>query len=116
MRYWEGQERASYPQKSNDLTTDHTNIILQSPKYDKVDISVSRHGPDRKLTLEQELLMTMMRLRLGLLVDDLTFRFKTSNTRVPQIWITLIKLLPKELQKVKFLPPYQNVLKNHTQK
>ena len=112
MRYWEGQKRASYPQKSNDLTTDHTNIILQSPKYDKVDISVSRHRPDRKLTLEQELFMTMMRLRL----DDRTFRFKTSNTRVPQIWITLIKLLPKELQKVKFLPPYQNVLKNHTEK
>ena len=42
--------------------------------------------------------MTMMRLRLGLLVDDLAFRFKTSNTRVSQIWITGIKLLSKELQ------------------
>ena len=51
MRYWEGQKRASYQQKSNDLSTEHTNIILQSPKYDKVDIPVSRCGPDRKLTL-----------------------------------------------------------------
>ena len=34
---------------------------------------------DRKLTLEQELLMTMMRLRLGLIVDDLAFRFKTQQ-------------------------------------
>ena len=42
MRYWEGQKRALYPQKSNDLGTEHTNMILQSPKYDKVDIPVSR--------------------------------------------------------------------------
>ena len=49
MRYWEGQKRASYQQKSNDLSTEHTNIILQSLKYDKVDIPVSRHGSDRKL-------------------------------------------------------------------
>ena len=61
----------------------HTNIILQSPKYDKEDISISRRGPNKKLTLEQEFLMIMMRLRLGLLVDDLAFRFKTSNTSVP---------------------------------
>ena len=35
MRYWEGQKGASYQQKSNDLSTEHMNIILQSPKYDK---------------------------------------------------------------------------------
>ena len=97
MRYQEGQKRASYQQKSNDLSTEHTNNILQSPKDDKVDIPVSRHGPDRKLILEQEFLTPMMRLRLGLLVDDLAFRFKTSNTRVSQIWITWIKLLSEEL-------------------
>ena len=49
MRYWEGQKRASYQQKSNDLSTEHTSIIWQLPKYDKVDIPVIRPGPDRKL-------------------------------------------------------------------
>ena len=49
MRSWEGQKRAPYPQISNDLSTEHTNIIVQSPKYDKVDIPISRHGPDKKL-------------------------------------------------------------------
>ena len=49
MRYWEGQKRASYQQKSNDLSTEDTNIILQSPKYDKVEVPVSRRRPDRKL-------------------------------------------------------------------
>ena len=49
MRYWEGQKRASYQQKSNDLSTEHTSIILQSLIYDIVDIPVSRRGSDRKL-------------------------------------------------------------------
>ena len=49
MRYWEGQKRASYQQKSNDLSTEHTSIIWQLPKCDKVDIPVIRPGPDRKL-------------------------------------------------------------------
>ena len=62
MRYWEGQKRASNQQKSNYLRTEHTSIILESPKCDKVDIPVSRRGSDRKLTLEQVFLMTMMRL------------------------------------------------------
>ena len=96
---------------------------MQLPKYDKVDLPVSRRGPDRKLTLEQEFLMTIMRLlRLGLLADDVTFRFKTSNTRVSQIWITWIKLLSKELRyliiwpsKGQILPRYQSVLKNQIQ-
>ena len=47
--------------------------------------------------LEKLFLMALMRLRLELLVDDLAFRFKTSNTRVSQIWITWIKLLSEEL-------------------
>ena len=51
-----------------------------------------------KLTLEQEFLLTFMRLRLGLLVNDLAFRFQISNTRVSQIWITWLKLLSKELR------------------
>ena len=123
MRYWEGQKGASYQQKSNDLSAEHTNIILQSPKYDKVDIPVSRRGPDTKLTLEQEFLMTMMRLRLGLLVDDLAFRFKTSNARIFQIWIKWIKLLSKELRyliiwpsKGQIFATLPDVLKNHIQK
>ena len=33
----------------------------------------------RKLSLEQEFLLTMMRLRAGLMIDDLAFRFDISN-------------------------------------
>ena len=46
--------------------------------------------------LEQKFLKTMMTLRLDLLIDDIAFRFKTSNIRVFQILITWFKLLSKE--------------------
>ena len=49
MRYWEGQKRVTYQQKSNDLGTEHANFILQLPKYDKAEIPVSRCGFERKL-------------------------------------------------------------------
>lgn len=48
MRYWEYQKRASYPENSNDLSTEVTDIILQSPKYNKVDVLVNRRGPYKK--------------------------------------------------------------------
>ena len=38
-----------------------------------------------------------MKIRLNLLNDDLAFRFQISNGKVSQIFITLIKLLSKEL-------------------
>ena len=52
----------------------------------------------RKLSLEQEFLLTMMRLRLGLLIDDLAFRFKISSSLASCIFTTWIKLMSKELK------------------
>ena len=82
MRYWEYQKRASYPENSNDLSTEVTDIILQSLKYNKVDVLVNRCGPYKKLTLEQVFYMPMMISRLRFLVDDLAFRFKPSDTNL----------------------------------
>lgn len=39
-----------------------------------------RVGPPRKLSLEQELLLTLMKLRLALLLEDLAFRFEICTT------------------------------------
>ena len=58
---------------------------------------LGKRGPERKLSLEQEYLLVLMRLRLGLLIKDIAFSFQVSSTRVSQIWITWIKLLSKEL-------------------
>ena len=59
--------------------------------------SESRYGPPRSLTLEQEFLLVLMRLRMGLLVEDLAFRFKITCSQVSCIFTTWIKLLSREL-------------------
>ena len=51
----------------------------KSDRFESMDATMSafvgKRGPPRKLTLEQELLLVMMRLRLALCVGDLAFRF-----------------------------------------
>ena len=59
---------------------------------------LSKRGSERKSSLEEEYLLALMRLKLGLLINDLAFCFKGSSTGASQIWINLIKLMPKELR------------------
>ena len=49
-------------------------------------------------TLEQEFFLFLMRLRLGLLVEDLAFRFYVSAGKVSKIVITWVILLFKKLK------------------
>ena len=48
-----------------------------------------RCGPEKKLRLEQELLLTLMKLKLGLFTLDLGFRFRVSTITVSSIFILL---------------------------
>ena len=41
--------------------------------------------------------MTLMRIRLGLLVQDLAFRFTVSEGLISQVFITWVRLISKEL-------------------
>ena len=52
-----------------------------------------------------------MKLRLGLLTDDLASRFQVSSTRVSQIFITWIKLLSRELSCLIIWPSRGQILK-----
>ena len=63
-----------------------------------------KSSPARKLTLEQEFLLVLMRLRLGLLVEDLAFRFCVSAGKVSQIVITWVIFLSKELKSLIIWP------------
>ena len=83
MRYWKGG-------KQTQLETHGTDPYLKPGDY-------NRPGPNRKLTLEQEFLLVMMRLRVGLLVPDLAFRFNVSTGLISSIFTTWIKLMRKEL-------------------
>ena len=58
---------------------------------------LSKPGPSRKLRLEQELLIVMMRLRLALCVGDLAFRFDNSEALISSIFTRWIKLMNMEM-------------------
>ena len=76
-----------------------TEMLLGSPDYDIPEgiFPMIKTGPPRKLTLEQEILMVMMRLRLGVLIEDLAFCFNVASSTASSIVITWIVLLEKEL-------------------
>ena len=77
--------------------------------------SETRMGPPRKLSLEQEFLLTLMKLRLGLLTEDLAFRFNVSSTTASSIFATWMKLCSKELS-VLIIWPTRSQMKNHLPK
>lgn len=58
----------------------------------------SRTGPKRKLSLEDEFFLTLVRLRLGLTEMDIGFRFKISQSTVSTILRTWIPFLAKEFE------------------
>ena len=79
MQYWRGPKQTA----------------REAPKTNPF-FSKSRPGPTRKLTLEQEFLLTLMKLKLGLIHEDLAFRFMISATTVSSVFITWIKLMSKD--------------------
>ena len=97
MQHWEGQKRASNCMPKTGYY-DRIHTILSSSAYLPTTIPpINRKGPSRKLTLEQEFLMTMMRLRLGIMHEDIAWRFSVSSSTVTQIITTWIRLLSKEM-------------------
>jgi hypothetical protein len=81
MQYWKGSKQTVLESRTTEMHLEH----------------YLRPGPSRKLTLEQEFLMVMMRLRMGLLVEDLAFRFQVSTGLVSSVFQTWIKLMRREL-------------------
>ncbi|KAI8498029.1 hypothetical protein Bbelb_239730 [Branchiostoma belcheri] len=87
--------------------------------------SPRKFGPARKLGGRDLLLMTLMKLRLGLLNEDLADRFNVSTSTCSRVLTTTIKFLSSELKCLIFKPaeevlkanlprrfqsqPYQNV-------
>ena len=91
MQYWRGCKQTDHETPSR---YDFDESIPMSSTFIH---SYGRPGPARKLHLEQEMLLVMMRLRVGLLVHDLAFRFKISTASVSSIFATWIRLMRLEL-------------------
>ena len=101
MSYWNGNKKSVQLRKRDKATSEYVDQLLSSPKFadeSQVIKYVAKSGPSRKLSLEQELLLVLMKLRLELLTEDLAFRFCISIGKVSQIIIAWILLLSKELE------------------
>ena len=60
-----------------------------------------RPGPKRKLSPKNELFMTLMRLRMEFLHEDLAYRFGVSTTMVSRVILTWVQFLYKSFDVLK---------------
>ena len=61
-------------------------------------------GPKRILDFKNEMLLTLMKVRLGLVEEDLAFRFNVSSSLVSSIFSTWVSLLGLELKSLIKMP------------
>ena len=64
----------------------------------------SKPGPESKLTLKQEFLMVMMRLKVGLLQRDLARQFGVVESTVSRVFTSWINLMFVELKRLCEMP------------
>ena len=67
--------------------------------------ATSKPGRPRKLSVFQEFILVLMKLRLGLFNRDLAYRFNISSSVVSEIFRTWIRFLRSEMEVLIQLPP-----------
>ena len=72
----------------------------------------TKQGRKRRVKLENEILMTLMRIRLDLKIDDLhvAFRFGISSSHASNTVSTMISLLSRELEPLIYWPTAEQTL------
>ena len=69
-----------------------------------------KFGPDTKLESKDEFLLTLMKLRLGLLGKDIAHRFGISNTLCTQIFHSWIRGMAEYFRSFVFMPDIETIL------
>ncbi|XP_061173256.1 uncharacterized protein LOC133182425 [Saccostrea echinata] len=90
VRYWKGPKRLCNPLKQKNKFSCHLRTL--SPK--------------------EEMILCLMKLRLGYLNEDIADRFGVSSTHVSSVFTTWIKLLSSVLGTLVFNPPREVVISN----
>ena len=72
----------------------------------------SKPGKARMLSLEEEMFLTLVRLRLGLPSKDLSHRFGIAESTFSNIFNTWVILIAQELEKICSMPPTDLTLEN----
>ena len=70
------------------------------------DYGDTKAGVSCSLPLEEQLFMTLVRLRLGLLERDLAFRFNISQATVSRITCTWINLMYHSFKSIETFPSW----------
>ena len=79
-----------------------TKYVRRSPQ--------KKMGPQRKLSSQDELLLALMRLRLGLMNKDVAYRFGISPTLASQIFTSWLKALHKVLRHLVYRPSKEAII------
>ena len=91
MQYWKGDKTTEKEQKNE------KDVAYEEELY-AAGLARKRPGPKRKLALEQEFLIVMMRLKVDLLVQDLAYRFEVSVGLVTSVFFTWVRLTSLEFK------------------
>lgn len=81
----------------------------KGPATSDTDIQGAKPGPKRTVSLKDELLVTLMKLKLNMSGDYLAYLFGLSSSTISTIISTWIPLLSKELQGLIYWPSRQEV-------
>ena len=106
MQYWKGEKETKREARTRE-TSEYEEYLFAAG------LSRKRPGPSRKLTVEQEFLLVMMRLRCGLLVKDLAFRFKVASSLVTFVFFTWVRLMAAEFKGLIVWADRDTIRRNH---
>eukprot|EP00794_Sanderia_malayensis_P002805 gene2805-biopygen2313 len=95
MQYWKGQAQTEREQQKDLCEAEES---LMQANEETFRGFMKRPGPKRKLSLELELLMVMMRLKCNLKVQDLAYRFDVAIGLVTTVVFTWVRLMALELK------------------
>lgn len=110
ITYWDRRKCNSFTCGAEYFESDYE--MSDSDTSDEEECDTSQSSRTYKLSLEDEFLLTVMKLRLGLFNKDLASRFQISLSTVTRIFNTWINLIYIRLGSIKIFP-HRDIISKH---